>query len=238
MIHKLSRDNVIIFSSYLVDMDLDIVAITALAITDSINPCTLAVQAILLASLLTARGRRSVLIGGLIFAMTIYVMYTLYGLGILQILYALGIDHLLRYILKGLLLVLASLEIIAYFRYRPGMISLEMPLKLRPIARKVLSSVNNPLIALPAAVLCSILLLPCSSGPYVAMLMIIKTLEPYKQLLWILYYNIWFILPMILITLLVYFGLKPQKAMEWREKHIKELHLVAGLLLLLVFFMV
>ncbi|HIP66552.1 MAG TPA: hypothetical protein EYH09_00275 [Candidatus Nanopusillus sp.] len=215
-----------------------IIATTLLAITDSINPCTLAVQLALLASLLTAKGRRSVLLGGILFSITIYIMYTLYGLGILKVIYTLGIDHLLRYILKGLLIVLASLEILAYFHYRPGMVSLEMPLRLRPIARKILSSVNNPLTALPAAVLCSVLLLPCSSGPYLAMLMMIGTMEQYKQLLWILYYNIWFILPMILITLLVYFGLKPQKVTEWRKKHIKELHLIAGLLLLLVFFMV
>ena len=216
----------------------DVIAITGLALTDSINPCTLAVQLILLASLIATRGRRAVLIGGMLFALTIYIMYTLYGLGILKVLYALGIDNIVRYVLKALLLLLASLEILAYFRYKPGMISIEMPMKLRPIAQKILRSVDNPLVALPAAVLCSILLLPCSSGPYVAMLMMIKNLEPYKQLLWVLYYNVWFVLPMILITLLVYFGTKPEKVMEWREKHIRELHLIAGLLLLLVFFMV
>ncbi len=219
-------------------MTLDVYYVTSLALVDSINPCTLAVQVLLLASLLATKGRQSVLIGGLIFSATIYLMYTLYGLGILQILYMLGIDSILRIILKGLLLILAGLEILAYFRYKPGMVSIEMPMKLRPIAQKVLSSVDNPLVALPAAVLCSILLLPCSSGPYVIMLGLIKKLPFAIGLLWILYYNIWFVLPMIIITLLVYFGTKPEKIMEWREKHIKELHLIAGLLLLSVFFMV
>lgn len=216
----------------------EIINVTSLALVDAINPCTLAVQVLLLSSLLATRGRKSVLVGGLVFSFTIYIMYALYGLGILKVIYTLGIDQIIKIILKGLLLVLAFFEVLAYFRYRPGMISIEMPKSLRPYAKKILSSVENPLMALPAAILCSVLLLPCSSGPYAVMLMMISSLEFIKQLVIIAYYNALFILPMIGITLLIYLGTKPKKVMEWREKHIREIHLISGLLLLLVFVMV
>ncbi|MCD6403277.1 MAG: hypothetical protein J7K98_03030, partial [Candidatus Aenigmarchaeota archaeon] len=69
-----------------------LISITSLALVDAINPCTLAVQVLLLSSLLATRGRKSVLMGGIIFSLTIYVMYILYGIGILKILYMLGIE--------------------------------------------------------------------------------------------------------------------------------------------------
>ncbi|OYT42493.1 MAG: hypothetical protein B6U78_01175 [Candidatus Aenigmarchaeota archaeon ex4484_224] len=218
---------------------MDWISVTSLALVDAINPCTLAIQIILLSSLLATKGRKSVLIGGILFSLSIYAMYFLYGVGILTFLYVLGIDWIIRYILKILLIVLAFFEILAYVRYKPGMVSMEMPLKLRPIAKKILSSVENPLIAIPAAILCSVLLLPCSSGPYAVMLMMIKTLNNFfLQTVAMIYYNFLFIIPMLLITFLIYFGTKPKKVMEWRNKHIKEIHLISGILLLLVFFLV
>lgn len=212
--------------------------ITNLALVDAINPCTLAVQVLLLSALIASRGRRAVLIGGILFSLTIYLMYFLYGFGILTILYAIGIEWILKIALKALLLILAFLEILAFSIYKPGLISVEMPLKLRPITKSILSKVENPLVAIPAAVLCSLLLLPCSSGPYLIMLMLIKSWELFHRIIAMIYYNALFILPMIGITFGVYFGLKPKKVLEWREKHIREIHLISGILLLIVFFMV
>ncbi|MBU0569528.1 hypothetical protein KKB40_01960, partial [Patescibacteria group bacterium] len=46
-------------------------------------------------------------------------------------------------------------------------------------------------------------------------------------------YNFIFVMPMILITLAVYFGLTTtKKAEEWRVKKIKYLHLIAGIIIL------
>ena len=140
--------------------------------------------------------------------------------------------------LKCLLIILAALEIFAFFKYKPGAISVEMPMKFRPLAKRILTSVENPIVAIPAAILCSILLLPCSSGPYAIALMMIRSWEFFSRILTMLYYNMLFISPMILITFLIYLGTKPKKVMEWREKHIREIHLISGLLLLTVFFMV
>ncbi len=204
---------------------MDIILTTKLALVDSINPCTLAVQAALLATLLT-KDRKNALIGGILFCLTIYFMYLLYGLALHTIL--LLFYNIIKYLLMALLILMIFLEFKAYFFYKPGLISIEMPMKLRPLAKKFLSYAQSPLISIPIAVLLSLFLLPCSSGPYIIFLGL------QKQINWplLFYYLFIFILPMIIITLLVYFGTKPEKIKEWRDKHVRELHLISGLLLL------
>ena len=212
--------------------------ITSLALVDAINPCTLAVQVILLSALVMTKGRKLAALGGFLFTATIYAMYILFGVGILQVLYALGLDSQLRLVLKGLLVIMAIVEISAFFSYRPGFISMEMPMWLRPIAKKTISSVENPLMAIPIAALCSFILLPCSSGPYAAALILINQLEFMAKMVMIVYYNFLFTLPMFGITFIVALGTAPNKIMAVKEKYIKELHLIAGILLLSVLFMV
>jgi len=208
--------------------------ITSLALVDAVNPCTLAVQAMLLGALLLTKGRREAIVAGILFTFTIFLMYLLYGLGILQIIYALGIEKVIEILLKLLLLVMVVVELNAYFNYRPGMVSMEMPMVLRPFAKRTIGAVSNPVMAVPVAALCSVLLLPCSSGPYVAALMILARYSIARKILFLLYYCAIFVLPMLIITGIVAVGTSPEKVMEWRNKHIKELHLVAGILLLSV----
>ena len=48
-------------------------------------------------------------------------------------------------------------------------------------------------------------------------------------------YNFIFVLPMIGITLAIYFGITTtEKAEEWRQHKLKTLHLIAGVILLLL----
>lgn len=211
--------------------------ITSLAAIDAINPCTLTVQALLLVTLILTKGRKGALLGGILFTATIYIMYLLYGLGILQILYMAGTESILKTFLRVLLIVMIIMEFYAFFKYKPGFRSLEMPMKLRPYAQKLLKSVENPLMAIPIAALCSVLLLPCSSGPYLSALLILAG-SVVEKLAILLYYNLIFVSPMVAITLITFCGMSPKRVLEWKEKHIRKLHLIAGILLLIVLFMV
>lgn len=215
-----------------------IAQITSLALVDAVNPCTLAVMTLLLSALVLTKSKGEVILAGVLFTLTIFAMYALYGMGLLQLLYSLGIEQEVRMVLKGLLVLMALVELNAYLSYKPGFNSMEMPMKLRPVAKRVTQSVENPLMAVPAAALCSVLLLPCSSGPYVAALMIISSLSFWARLPYILYYNLLFTLPMFIIIAGVAFGTNPKRVAEWKEKHVKDLHLLAGLLLIAVLFLV
>jgi len=212
--------------------------ITSLALVDAFNPCTISVMVLLLSALVIRKGWRDVLLGGVLFTVTVFVMYALYGAGLLQVIYALGIQEEVQLVLKALLIVMALVEFHAYLSYKPGFASMEMPMAFRPLAKKVVQSVESPLMAIPVAALCSILLLPCSSGPYVLALGILSKYPFFVMLPFLLYYNILFTLPMMALTVLVAFGTSPQSVMKLKERYIKELHLLAGILLIVVLFMV
>ena len=206
---------------------MDLLTTLQLAAVDAINPCSIAVQAMLLAVLLS-RGRRAALLGGLLFATTVMIMYALYGL-VLHALIA-SFYSIVRLALVALLGLMAAAELRAYFSYSPGLVSLEMPRALRPHAKALLESVNSPWMAVPVAALVSIFLLPCSSGPYIVFLGLQKTLNWGYFLLYLAV----FASPFFAITFLVYLGTRPERIRAWRERHIRELHLLAGLILLIL----
>ncbi|MBR9680992.1 MAG: hypothetical protein GOU98_04185 [Candidatus Altiarchaeota archaeon] len=212
--------------------------ITSLALVDAINPCTLAIQALLLSSLVLTKKRREVFFAGLLFTFTILLMYALYGFGVLQVIYAFGIESQVRIILRALIVIMAIVEINAYFSYKPGFASMEMPMSLRPIFKKATQSIDSIWSVIPVAVLASIVLLPCSSGPYIAALAILVNYELVYRIPLLIYYNILFTAPMFIITFVTAFGTSPKRVMDLKNKYIKELHLIAGILLIAVLFMV
>jgi glutaredoxin len=187
-------------------------------------------MALLLASLLTKRGKEEAVLGGILFVATVYVMYFLYGLGILTFLTTSGFMEVLRVVVPALVLLLALWELKSFFFYTPGFVSLEMPMFLRPLAKRAIAAAESPLSAVPVAALCSLLLLPCSSGPYFTALPLMEGAVD------LILYNLIFVLPMVLIVAAVAVGVSPEMIKNLRDKHTRAIHLVSGLLLLLVFF--
>ena len=84
--------------------------------------------------------------------------------------------------------------------------------------------------------LVSLFLLPCTSGPYIVILgLLSKTATRNYALMLLLLYNFIFILPMLLITFAITFGLTTtEEAEQWRQKKLKVLHLIAGILMVLL----
>lgn len=82
----------------------------------------------------------------------------------------------------------------------------------------------------------SLFLLPCTSGPYIAILgLLAKTATRSDAMLWQLLYSAIFILPMVLINGAVYYGFTTAERVEaWRATRLPLLHLVAGIILLLL----
>ncbi len=202
------------------------------ALVDSLNPCTIAVMVMLLATIFYAKGRRDTLVAGLLFSGTIFLMYLLYGVGILKAITSLELSHIFYGIVTIGALVLSVLEIRAYFDYKPGFLSVEMPMQLRPLARKVTENALSPIGVITAAVFCSLFLIPCSSGPYLMVLGMVAKEMSVNSLVYLLVYNLFFVLPMVVITLLIYMGrTTTERVREIKEKYIREIHLISGIIL-------
>ncbi|MCX8199976.1 MAG: hypothetical protein N3G76_00740 [Candidatus Micrarchaeota archaeon] len=206
------------------------------ALVDSINPCTIAIMVMLISTILYSKGRKEALVAGLLFAATIFVMYFLYGIGIMKVVTTLEISHIFYALVTFAALVLAIMEFNAYINYKPGFFAVEMPLWLRPHAHAIIEKATTNWGVALAAVFCSLFLLPCSSGPYLMVLGLIAKSATLQTLTYLVVYNLFFVLPMVAITLLIYFGKTTIESVgEMKEKYIRQIHLVSGIILLLLF---
>jgi len=218
---------------------LTLAKIASLAAVDAVNPCALAVLTLILVSILTydPKKKKNVLLAGLAFTSSVYVIYLLYGLVIIrffQLIQFLTSVRLFLYKVLGIAAILLGiLQIKDFVWYKPGGLLTEMPVSWRPKVRKLISGVTSPKGAFLVGAFVTVFLLPCTIGPYVIAGGILSFLKLMETLPWLLLYNLIFVSPMIGITLLVYGGIaKVEDISGWRRKNIQKLHLIAGLIIL------
>ena len=190
------------------------VKIGTLAITDSINPCALSVLLMMLIAIATyhPKNKKQILWSGLAFVSAVFVTYFIYGLLIVKAFDVIqGISGIKDYLYKGLgvvAILLGLLELKDYFFYKPGGIGTEMPLFLRPKVQKVIARITSPLGAFGLGMFVTLFLLPCTIGPYVILGGMLSYGEFANALPYLSFYNLIFILPMVVIILLVFLGSK------------------------------
>jgi len=222
------------------NLGLSLFTIILAALVDSINPCVLAIMASILLVILRRENRKKALYAGLIFTFTIAFTYFLIGIGLLKALSFIKRD-LLKIIAFFLLFIVGLLEIKAYFNYKPGFLSIEMPIFLRKYVKKAIKSVQSLKFVFLISFFLSLTLVPCTSGPYLAILSLLSSMDiglKLKGIIYLIIYNLVFSLPMIAITLLVYFGLNPRFILKKRNEKIREIHLISGIIFLLLSFII
>ena len=219
-----------------------ILSIILLAIVNAMNPCALAALVMVLISILIANEekRHKVLLGGLAFTSAVFIGYFIYGIVILQLFrsFADFTSSIAVYVKSGLAvlaILLGLFNIKDYIRYEPGGIATEMPLRFRPRMKQIIKAITSPKGAFFAGIFVTLFLLPCTMGPYLIAIGNLST-EGAPGLLsaipYLLLYNLIFIIPMIAITLVTYFGFSSaEKVGEWRDRNIKKIHLAAGIIL-------
>ncbi len=222
-------------------MELTLGKIVSLAAVDAINPCALAVLTLMLIAIMSYNPKKKykVLLAGLAFSFSVYVMYLLYGLIIVkffQVVSQLVIAKI--YIYKALAIfavILGILNIKDAVKYKPGGLLREMPMSWRPKVKKIISGITSPAGAFFVGIFVTVFLLPCTMGPYVIAGGILSTMEFVKTLPWLLLYNLIFISPMLGITFVVYLGYTTvERISGWKDRNIKILHAVAGSIMLII----
>lgn len=217
--------------------------ITTLALADSVNPCEIAVLAMVLITILiqNPEKKKRVLLAGLAFASAVYLGYLVYGIVLItffKTFAGLLLGENSSYIYSGLAILamlIGALNVKDFFFYKKGSFATEMPVGLRPKVKKIIDKITSPLGAFLIGFLVTLFLLPCTIGPYIIASGLLSELGIIEVLPWLLYYNLIFIVPMLAITFIVYFGFsKVDEITGWKDKNIKILHLIAGVLLFLV----
>lgn len=223
---------------------LNFTRITILALADSVNPCAIAVLTMVLMAILiqNPEKRKKVLFGGLAFVGAVYIGYLFYGIIIIQFFRAfaefLRENSTILYTGLGILaMIIGALNVKDYFLYKPGGVATEMPIFMRPKVKRIIQKITSPSGAFVIGFIVTLFLLPCTIGPYIVASGLLAELGTLGALPWLLYYNILFVLPMLIVVGLIYYGFtKVEQVSGWKEKNIKMLHLVAGVLLFLVGF--
>lgn len=221
--------------------ELTMAKILSLASVDAVNPCAIAVLTLMLIAIITynPKDRRNVLLAGLAFTLSVYILYMVYGLVIIrffQIIQALTSIRLLLYVILGFVaMVLGALNIKDFFRYSPGGAFTEMPLFMRPRMKSIIEGIVSVKGAFAVGAFVTIFLLPCTIGPYVIAGGILSILEIMEVIPWLLIYNLIFVSPMIAITVVVYAGFTTvENVSGWKERNIRYLHLIAGTVMFLL----
>src|SRR6056297_254097 len=208
--------------------------IFALAAADAVNPCALAVLALILTAILTynPKNKKNVIWAGLAFVSSVFIMYLFYGLIIIkffQLIQSLTVVRLYLYKILGVIaIILGILNIKDFFVYTPGSAGTEMPLSLRPKLKRMVSRITSPAGAFGIGIFVTLFLLPCTIGPYVICCGALSWAGYIQALPKLIVYNLIFVLPMLVIVGIVYAGLRNvQDVSAWKEKHITKLHLTA-----------
>lgn len=222
-------------------MELTLTTVISLAAVDAINPCALAVLTMMLIAIITynPKKRMRIVWSGLAFSAAVFIMYMIYGIFIIksfQLVQGITMARLWLYkILGGAAIVLGLLQMKDFLFYKPGGLATEMPMSFRGKLKKIINNITSPAGAFGVGLFVTLFLLPCTIGPYVILGGMLSFMEILKTVPMLLLYNLIFITPMLLITALVYFGLtKVENVSDWKDKNIRKLHFVSGLIILLL----
>ncbi len=206
-------------------------------LVDGINPCASAVLVFLLIMLMTIRQKQRILLTGLVFTSAVYLIYFVSGTGIYNLADFTGI-------LRGYSLIAGIIAVGAGLLWiRDGIISTRVTES--PDSGSAEGSISRQLrtmvipVAFVLGFLTGVLELSCTGGIYLAIQdMISFKVNIIQGLVYLFLYNLFFIVPLLIITLLVYIWIPGEEAEEVKEMNQGRLKLFTGMLLLVFAFLV
>jgi len=200
---------------------------------DGLNPCAFAVLLFFVAFLFTLRrATKDILKVGFVYILAIYIAYLLIGLGIIHAFIFSGQEHLMAKISAYLVIFLGLINIKDYFWYGKGF-SLS-PKISTDFYKKWIHKLTIPSIFL-IGFLVGLCTFPCSGGIYVAIIGLLSAKATYLSgLYYILFYNLMFVLPLIITLFFLTNRRVLGKISRWETSHKKILKLIMGIIMILL----
>ncbi len=216
---------------------------------DGMNPCAIALIILLLGYLIIfvqssdmdekKKTKEIFKIGG-VYIVTVFLTYFLIGIIFYKFIdilvtwsYFGDIALYIKYVLAFLIIIAGIINIKDFWWYGKGL-SLEIPKSQRPGLQKYIQKATV-LSTIILGILVTIFEMPCSLPLYVGSVDIMHNfLGLTKTILYLLIYNVLFILPLIVIWLLVLGGKRIAELKEWQEAKLKTMKLVMGIVLVIM----
>ncbi len=195
---------------------------------DGINPCAFAVILLLIAFLFTIRQSRSRILGlGGAYIGVIYIVYFAIGLGLLRAVTLFSDSHFVARIGAYLVIVLGLINLKDYF-FPQLPIHLHMPSFAHERANELLKKATLPATLL-MGFLVGLCTFPCAGGVYVSIITLLAAKTTYAWgIVYLVLYNIMFILPLVIILLLAGNRLTAKAWARWERGHARSIRLWYG----------
>ena len=202
-------------------MNLTLPVVTFAALLDSINPCAISVLLLTVGFLVSLKKspKHIMLIAG-IYILGIFITYILIGLGILHALSLFGIS---RAITKFGALILVITGILGLAE-----VPLGIPGFIKPSLAKLIQQATHPAMFF-LGVLVGLFEFPCTGGPYLMILALLHDKATFTTgAAYLIYYNIIFVSPLILITLTTHNSQLTTKFESWRHSHARQADIITS----------
>ncbi|MCE5286185.1 MAG: hypothetical protein LLG02_10115 [Pelosinus sp.] len=207
---------------------------TLAALADASNPCALFVFIVATSYASIYCGRRTAVMYAVTFCATMFTVYLVAGLAGKRI-----ISMIFGASPWVTLLLSLGILVLALFHIRTAMFPdktkySELPHRVKELIIKYAGKMVSFGGAIASGVLCALVEMPCTGGPYIFALNIIATMPFKKAVMWLIYYNFIFISP-LLVCLIILLAAPHyiQKLDAWRIAYRRWMHLAMGVLLLL-----
>lgn len=203
-------------------------------LVDGLNPCAFATL-IFFVSYLTLSGRtgREVIFVGMSFTLGVFLAYLGVGLGLYKVLDLMGgLLNTIAKVVYGLTavfcLVLAVFSFLDFLKARQGKLdelSLKLPEGLRKrinaVIRKGRGSRAYVIGAFVTGLMISILELACTGQMYLPTIIFVSSLPELhnRAILYLVLYNLLFILPLVVVFVLAYYGTTSKELTKFLQKN-------------------
>jgi cytochrome c biogenesis protein CcdA/thiol-disulfide isomerase/thioredoxin len=209
---------------------LSIYLVVFAALVDSTNPCGLSVLVFLLVSMAAAGERKRILLVGGVYIAAMFLFHLFVGIGLFSALALSGLTRPFSLIGGAIALILGIVTLADVLRNR------ETYLLSIPESGKGLLGTYIRKATLPAAfalgILAGILGFSCTGGIYISILGLMgRDMTVMAGLPWLILYNLVFVLPLVLVTLLVAYGISPDRAERWRTENKRSVRILVGVIM-------
>lgn len=201
---------------------------------DSINPCAITVLLLFIGLMFSLqKSRQAILLMGFFYILSVYITYFLIGLGVLKIVHLFGVMHFMAYIGVSALLLVGLINLKDYFlpNFLPK-INLRISLGSRQLISEWAFKASIPAIMV-VGILVGVTEFPCSGAIYFAVLGLLSIKTTFWQgFIYLLLYNVMFILPLVVIYLVASNRLVVEKMINFSESLGRKSQLIMGLIML------
>jgi cytochrome c biogenesis protein CcdA len=223
------------------------IEIVLAGLVDGVNPCAIATMIFLISFLAVQKRKRGEILAiGMTFTAAVFLTYLMLGLGAFKALSLLQSYHWIATGLRWFAVIFATVVAVICFRDaivfaltgKAKDIKLQLPASLKKRIHKTISgNMSNRSLVVGTAVtgfLVTLLEAVCTGQVYLPTIILMTQAQGLKLTGWLylLFYNFLFVLPLLIIMILAYYGLRWDDLSKTTQKHLPLLKTLMGVVLI------